>query len=165
MQNVLCILQNREGVDNCIMRLNIYSTEIFWLIFVSRENEKPSCFTLCFDLLPKPQLAELNAICNILKQYVISYSRSSHRRCSVRKGVLRNFAKLTGKHLCQRLLFNKVAGLTTLFKMRLCHKCFPVDFAKFLRTPFLQNTYGRLLLLLQRAIENLLSFSTRLIQY
>ena len=27
-------------------------------------------------------------------------SRSSHRRCSVRKGVLRNFEKFTGKHLC-----------------------------------------------------------------
>ena len=25
--------------------------------------------------------------------------RSSHRRCSVRKGVLRNFVKFTGKHL------------------------------------------------------------------
>ena len=28
-----------------------------------------------------------------------------------KKGVLRNFAKFTGKHLCQRLFFNKVAGL------------------------------------------------------
>ena len=37
--------------------------------------------------------------------------RNSHRRCSVKKGVLRNFAKFTGKHLCQRLFFNKVAGL------------------------------------------------------
>ena len=37
-------------------------------------------------------------------------SRSSHRRCSVRKGVLRNFAKFTGKHLCQSFFFNKVAG-------------------------------------------------------
>ena len=27
--------------------------------------------------------------------------RSSHRRCPVRKCVLRNFAKFTGKHLCQ----------------------------------------------------------------
>ena len=26
------------------------------------------------------------------------------------KGVLRNFAKFTGKHLCQSLFFNKVAG-------------------------------------------------------
>ena len=40
-----------------------------------------------------------------------SYSkyRSSHQRCSVREGVLRNFAKLTGKQLCQSLIFNKVA--------------------------------------------------------
>ena len=37
--------------------------------------------------------------------------RSSHRRCSVRKGVLSNFAKFTGKHLCQSLFFNKVAVL------------------------------------------------------
>ena len=29
------------------------------------------------------------------------------------KSVLRNFAKFTGKHLCQRLLFNKFAGLRT----------------------------------------------------
>ena len=35
--------------------------------------------------------------------------RSSLRRCSIKKGVLRNFAKLTGKQLCQSLLFNKVA--------------------------------------------------------
>ena len=27
-----------------------------------------------------------------------SINRSSHRRCSLRKGVLRNFAKFTGKH-------------------------------------------------------------------
>ena len=33
--------------------------------------------------------------------------RSSHRRCSGKEGVLRNF--VTGKHPCQRLFFNKVA--------------------------------------------------------
>ena len=27
-----------------------------------------------------------------------------------KKGVHRNFSKLTGKHLCQSLFFNKVAG-------------------------------------------------------
>ena len=27
--------------------------------------------------------------------------RSSHQRCSIKKGVLRNFGKFTGKHLCQ----------------------------------------------------------------
>ena len=40
-----------------------------------------------------------------------STQRSSHRRCSMKKGVLKNFAKFTGKHLCQILFFNKVAGL------------------------------------------------------
>ena len=37
-------------------------------------------------------------------------SRSSHQRCSAKKGVLRNFTKFTGKHLCQSLFFNKVDG-------------------------------------------------------
>ena len=37
--------------------------------------------------------------------------RSRHRRCSMKKGVLKNFPKFTGKHLCQSLVFNKVAGL------------------------------------------------------
>ena len=36
--------------------------------------------------------------------------------------------------------------LTTLLKKRLSHRCFPVNFGKFQRAPFLQNTSGRLLL-------------------
>ena len=46
---------------------------------------------------------------------VLVFVRSSYRRCSVTKGVLRNFAKLTGKHLCQSLFFDKVAGLSLQF--------------------------------------------------
>ena len=39
------------------------------------------------------------------------------------------------------------AGATaTLLKKRLWHRCFPVNFAKFLRTPLLKNTSWRLLL-------------------
>ena len=74
--------------------------------------------------------------------------RSIYRRCSVRIAVLRNFAKFTGKHLCQNLFFNKVAGLrpAPLLKKRLWHRCIPVNFAKFLITTFLQNTSWRLLL-------------------
>ena len=29
---------------------------------------------------------------------------------SIKQGVLKNLAKFTGKHLCQSLFFNKVAG-------------------------------------------------------
>ena len=70
-------------------------------------------------------------------------NRSSHQRCSVRKGVHRNFAKFIGKHLCQILFFNKVAGLrpATLLKETL-GRCFPVNFAKFLRTPFCRTPVG-----------------------
>ena len=38
--------------------------------------------------------------------------RSSHQKCSIKKGVLKNFAKLTRKLLCQSPFFDKVAGLT-----------------------------------------------------
>ena len=74
--------------------------------------------------------------------------RSSHQWCSIEIGVLKTFTKFTGKHLCQSLFFNKAAGLrpATLLKKRLWHRCFPVNFVKFLRTRFLQNTSGRLLL-------------------
>ena len=37
--------------------------------------------------------------------------RSSRPEVFCKKGVLRNFTKFTGKHLCQSLFFNKVAGL------------------------------------------------------
>ena len=55
-----------------------------------------------------------------------------------KKDILRNFAKFTGKHPCQSLFSNKVAGLglTTLLKKSLWQGCFPVNFAKFLRMPF-----------------------------
>ena len=62
-----------------------------------------------------------------------------------KKGVLTNFAKFTGNHLCQNLY----QGLrpATLLKNRLRQRCFfPANFAKFLRGPSLQNTSWWLLL-------------------
>ena len=41
----------------------------------------------------------------------LSLLEAAVQRCSIKKVVLRNFTKFTGKHLCQSLLFNKVAGL------------------------------------------------------
>ena len=37
--------------------------------------------------------------------------RSTRPEVFSKKGVLRNFTKFTGKHLCQNLFFNKFAGL------------------------------------------------------
>ena len=65
-----------------------------------------------------------------------------------KKVVLKNLAKFTGKRLCQNLFFNKVSDLrpATLFKKRLWHRCFPVKFAKFSRTPFMEHLWWLLLL-------------------
>ena len=72
-----------------------------------------------------------------LKQEI---NRSSRPEVFYKKGVLRNFAKFTGKHLCQSL------RPATLLKKRLWHRCFPVNFVKFLRTPFFTEHLWCLLL-------------------
>ena len=67
----------------------------------------------------------------------IANYRSSHQRCSMKKGVVRNFTKVPGKHLGRSLIFNKKRHRTaTLLKKRLWHRCFPVNFLKFQGTPF-----------------------------
>ena len=70
--------------------------------------------------------------------------RSSRPEVFRKKGVLRNFAKFTGKHLRQSLFFNKVARLrlATLLKKRLWHRYFPVNFMEFLKTIFSKNNSG-----------------------
>ena len=96
---------------------------------------------------------------------------SNHAEVFCKRDVLSNFAKFTGNHLCQSLFFDKVGGLpfqsaisiklqskfietkllhgrpATLLKNRLRHRCFPVNFAKFLRTPFFIKHLSWLLLL------------------
>ena len=57
--------------------------------------------------------------------------------------------KNSSEVVAQRSSILKVFSKTSprpavLSKKRLQHRCFPVNFAKFLKTPFLQNTSGRL---------------------
>ena len=68
--------------------------------------------------------------------------RSSHRRCSVRKDVCRNFATFTGKHLRQSLFFNKAAGISNFIKNEALAQVLSCDFTKFLIATFSQNTSG-----------------------
>ena len=46
--------------------------------------------------------------------------RSSHRWCSIKKGVLKNFLKFTGKHLCHSRFFNKKDTLAQVFSCEFC---------------------------------------------
>ena len=72
-----------------------------------------------------------------------NFLRSRRSQRFLQKTVLKNFAIFTGKHLCWSF-FNIVAGVKTcsFIKKILQHRCFPVNIAKLLRTPFLQNTSG-----------------------
>ena len=58
--------------------------------------------------------------------------RSSRSQVFFKIGTLKNFAILTGKHLCWSVFFNKVAVFATLLKKRLQHRCFPVNIPNFL---------------------------------
>ena len=58
----------------------------------------------------------------------------SHKKCSLKSGVLKNFAKFTRKHLCQILFFDKVAGSGC--KKRLWHRCFSCEFCKIFKHTF-----------------------------
>ena len=74
----------------------------------------------------------------------VSKDRSSHRRFSKKKKVILKIPKkFTGKHLSWGLFFNKVAGmkLANFLKTDSDTRCFPVNFAKFLRV---RNTSGLL---------------------
>ena len=44
------------------------------------------------------------------------------------------------ENTCAIIIFNKIAGLRLFLKRRLWHRCFPVNFVKFLKTLFLKNT-------------------------
>ena len=68
------------------------------------------------------------------------------------KRVARNFTNFTGKHLCQRLFFNKVAGLRSktcsFIKKESLAQVFYCEFVKFLRTPSFTAHLQWLLLIL-----------------
>ena len=78
---------------------------------------------------------------NVTNHHQFNICRSSRPEVFGKKCVLRNFTNFTGKHLCQSLFLNTVAGLAglrpaTLSKKRLWHRCFPRNFAKFLTELF-----------------------------
>ena len=56
------------------------------------------------------------------------FFRMSHRKCLMKKAFLKNFGIFTGK-----------LQTCNLIKKRLRHRCFPLNIAKFLRSPILKN--------------------------
>ena len=77
-----------------------------------------------------------NAI-NTGKHFVLFHFRSSRSEVFCKKGVLKNFGKFTAKYQCQSLFLVKLQarGLQLYFIKKETRQCFPVNFAKFLKTP------------------------------
>ena len=80
---------------------------------------------------------------NLRKLGNIRKTEAATRGALCEKAFLENSPNSQGKHLCQSL-FNKATGLRpkSPLEKRLWYRCFSVNFVKFLRTPFLQNTSG-----------------------
>ena len=117
------------------LKTPFFTEEFRWLLLT---------FNSCFHRSSGQKHVWLSAIHNRFswKKYLLQRkSRSTQRRCSVKEGMQRPAQVFSCKYceIFKDSYFEKhlwTAG----------HRCFPVNFAKFLRTPFLQNTSGRLLL-------------------
>ena len=76
-----------------------------------------------------------------LSLYDLHKCRSSRPEVFCKKGVLRNFTKFTGKHLCQSLFFNKVAGQACNFiKKETLAQAFSCEFCEISKNTFFHRT-------------------------
>ena len=108
----------------------VYTTFKDFIDFVPTEYLTE--FFLFLILSNKREQIFINIFTKLMSKY-----RSSHHLCSLRKNVLKIFCKDHRKTPVLIFFLNKAAELQ--------RSCFPVNFDKFLRTPLLQNTSGRLL--------------------
>ena len=71
-----------------------------------------------------------------LHQTFLIYQRSSHQRCSMKKGVLRNFTKFIGKHFCQSLILIKLQTVCNFIKNRTLAHVFSCEFCEISKNTF-----------------------------
>ena len=88
--------------------------------------------TLCFP--KKSKICDKIEFPNCWKFF--GTPRNSRLPMFFKIGVPKTFAKFTGKHLYWNLfLIRLLVSAFNFVKKRLCHRCFPVNFMKFLGTP------------------------------
>ena len=102
-------------------------------------------FTIIFEIMKKENTNTSRSHTFMRCKFKKPLFRSSCPEVFCKKGVLRNL-QISLENTWASLFFNKVAGL------RLWCRCFPVHFAKFLRTPFLIEHLRWLLLFIDGAI-------------
>ena len=77
-----------SSCEFCEISKNTFLTEHPWWLFLFI-----NAFFKCYSFITSGLIQRQKTISN----------RSSHRRCSVKRGVLKKLAKLSGKHMCQSL--------------------------------------------------------------
>ena len=75
-------------------------------------------------------MSDFFVICYLL----VTVQKQSFRGV-MKNGVLKNFVKFTGKHLCR----SRSTDTYNFNKRRFRHSCFPVTFVKFLRTLYFKE--------------------------
>ena len=102
-----------------------------------------------YSFLSNEYLQKIFAIFAIFDTYLtfaktLLLPRSSNWKYSIKELVLKNFAILTGKHLCWRHFFDKVTSWRPVrfYLQRPQHRCSPVTFAEFLKTPYYRTPPG-----------------------
>ena len=110
-----------------------------WLLTTLSEYTKCSVMQNCLVLKLSASVIDTftKLVSLSLSFFLLMSIRSSRPDVFYKKGVLRNFAKLTGKHLCQSLFFNKVVGLAcNLIKEETLAQVFSCGFCEISKNTF-----------------------------
>ena len=114
------------------------STKCYWsLIKTLLNGKKVPCVPPIYD--NNRYVTDFKEKCQLFNSYLLE-------QCTLLKNIstLRNTCSKHTNKILDTIIFQK--KMLTLLQKSLWNRCFPVNFVKFLRTPFLQNTSGRLLL-------------------
>ena len=106
------------------------------------------CYYICYYIIcmtvPLKKLRKNYSKFVWLPGKIIDAIRSSHPEVFCKKVALRNFAKFTGKHLCQSLFFNKVAG--QVFSCEVCEICKNTFFSCFCATQWFISQFYEIII-------------------
>ena len=110
-------------------------------------NLHSTCIFLCLAFTAELTDFTFKSICcAICVKHCTKMKFSINRRGVHQNGCFKKFRKFHKKIPVLEFLFNKVAGLSTFIEKRLHHSCFPVKFAKVLKTFFFTKHLRWLLL-------------------
>ena len=145
-----CKLVFLFGASACICSKNLYFARTkfeIWLVNKGHGKMMDNCKICCYRTTKANKFSSCYLFLSLSEQVVYFHETDiivlfwviiyRFWQKFFKIGVLKTFAKFTGKHMCATYYF---------LNNRLLHRCFVVNFAKPSRTPFLSNTCGPLLL-------------------